>query len=303
MHATSTRTGGYFALALTSILWGTTWVASKMGITELPVLQMTSIRQFLGGFIIVLYFLVFKHAAIPTRREFVQLAIMGLFLFVFANGLSTWSLMYIPAGFSALLGALFPMSVVLIEILFYKKRGFDVITWTGFALGIIGVGIILFENLSIQFSVHFAAGVLLSLAAMISWSLGTIFITRQKLNMHPYYASGWQMLLSSVLLIGMNQIVADTIPLSEISLKGWLVIIYLVVFGSLIAFGAFLFSVKRLPIAIASLYAYINPIVAMLVGAILLKEKLTLFIFWGSIVTLLGVFLVNHSQRRIKQKA
>ena len=79
-------------------------------------------------------------------------------------------------------------------------------------------------------------------------------------------------------------------------------IIYLVVFGSIISFVAFIYSMKKLPAAIASLYAYFNPLVAMVVAAIVLKEKLTLNILWGALVTLLGVFLVNYSIKRDSRK-
>ncbi|RYG50980.1 MAG: hypothetical protein EOO01_09500 [Chitinophagaceae bacterium] len=96
--------------------------------------------------------------------------------------------------------------------------------------------------------------------------------------------------------------VQPTIPLAEISLKAWSVILYLVVFGSIIAFAAFIFSMKRLPVTIASLYAYINPLVAMVGGYFILGEKLTIFIFWGAIVTLAGVFIVNYGQKKNLEK-
>ena len=93
-----------------------------------------------------------------------------------------------------------------------------------------------------------------------------------------------------------------TVPLNTIPLKGWLVLAYLVIAGSLVSFVAFVYSMKKLPAAIFSLYAYFNPLVAMVVAAIVLKEKLTLNILWGAIVTLIGVFLVNYSIRKSQAK-
>ena len=91
------KAGGYLALAITSIVWGTTWVASKIGIeTKIPALQMAYIRQFLGGICFVLFFMLFKILTLPTRKVFLWLLIMALLMFVVANGLSTWSLQYIP---------------------------------------------------------------------------------------------------------------------------------------------------------------------------------------------------------------
>src|SRR6187399_1980311 len=111
---------GYLALCITSVVWGTTWVASKIGVAEIPALQMAYIRQFLGGMCFVLFFMLYKKLSFPTRKQFIWLIVMALLMFVLANGLSTWSLQYIPTGLSALVGALYPLSVVVIEMIFFK---------------------------------------------------------------------------------------------------------------------------------------------------------------------------------------
>ena len=133
---------------------------------------------------------------------------------------------------------------------------------------------------------------------MLSWSFGTIFITRNKENINPYYGTGWQMLISSFILLIVAEIFQPTVPFSQVSLKVWLVILYLVLFGSILSFVAFIYTIKKLPAAISSLYAYINPLVAMVVAALILNEKLTINILWGAIVTLIGVYLVNFSIRK-----
>ncbi len=103
------------------------------------------------------------------------------------------------------------------------------------------------------------------------------------------------MILGAAMLFILSLITGDIIPVSEISLKGWLVILYLVVFGSIITFVALIYSMKKLPVAIASLYAYFNPLIAILTAGLILNEKFTMNILWGAIVTLGGVFLVNYS--------
>ena len=220
---------------------------------------------------------------------------MSVLMFVFANGLSTWSLQYIPTGLSALIGALYPLSVVIIEGVFYKSKKMTVLTFAGLFLGILGVAIVFYENAFNNFNASFGIGLALSIIAMLSWSLGTVFISRNKGNLNPYYGTGWQMLISAIILVIMAEATQPTIPLLEISSKVWMVILYLVIFGSIISFVAFIYSMKKLPPAISSLYAYINPLVAMVIAALLLNEKLTINILWGAIVTLIGVFLVNYS--------
>ena len=298
----SGRGKGYIALVITSIVWGTTWVASKIGVNDMPPLQMAYIRQLLAGICFVGFFMWYRKLSLPTAREFRWIVVMSLLMFVCANGLSTWSLKFIPTGLSALIGALYPLSVVIIERVFYRSKNMTILTFIGLFLGITGVGIVFYENAFNNLSPDFFIGLSLSVIAMLSWSLGTIFITRNKANVNPYYATGWQMLISSIVLLVLAHTTQDTIPLADISLKVWLVIVYLVVFGSILAFVAFIFSIKKLPPAISSLYAYINPLVAMVSAAIILNEKLTINILWGAVVTVVGVFLVNYSIKRSNEK-
>ena len=293
---------GYIALATTSILWGTTWVASKLGVNEIPALQMAYIRQFIAGLCFVLFFMWYRKLPFPSAKQFRWLTVMAILMFVFANGLSTWAIKYIPTGLAALIGALYPLSVVIIERIFFHSKKMTILTFLGLFLGITGVGIVFYENAFGHFNYTYLIGLSLSVFAMLSWSFGTVFLTRNKENINPYYGTGWQMLISAVILCLFAELMQPTVPFAAISVKVWLVIFYLVLFGSIISFVAFIFSMKKLPAAIASLYAYINPLVAMVVAAIVLNEKLTINILWGAIVTLIGVFLVNYSIRKDKQK-
>jgi len=146
-------------------------------------------------------------------------------------------------------------------------------------------------------------GVVVSLIAMLSWSFGTIFIARNKMDMNPYYATGWQMFLSCFFLGAFAVASGKAIPIQEITCTIWMVIAYLIVASSIVAFAAFIYTMKHLPPAIASLYAYINPIVATIVGAYIIEdEKLSLPIFIGSFVTLTGVYLVNRSMKKQHQE-
>lgn len=293
---------GYLALVTTSILWGTTWVASKIGVNELPALQMAYIRQFIAGICFVGFFMWYKRFTLPTARQFRWLFVMAILMFVIANGLSTWSLKYIPTGLSCLIGALYPLSVVIIERVFYKNKQLNILTFIGLFLGLTGVGIVFYEHAFHGLDSYFIIGLSLSVIAMLSWSFGTVFLSRNKEAIDPYYGSGWQMLISSFFLFIAAETTQPTVSFSSISVQAWMVILYLVVFGSLITFAAFIYSMKILPAAIASLYAYFNPLVAMLLASFVLGEKLTINILWGAIVTLIGVYLVNYSIKRGSEK-
>ncbi len=294
----SPKTKGYLALTATSLIWGVTWVASKIGVREIPPLQMAYTRQFIAGIIFVGFFAFYKKLSLPTAKQFRWLIVMAVIMFVSANGLSTWGIQYIPAGLGSLIGALYPLSVVIIEKVFFKSKSLTAVTIVGLLLGISGIAIVSYENAFHHDGSNFLLGVFLSVTAMLSWSVGTIFMARNKVDINPYYGVGWQMIISSVILFIIMQTTQTVIPFFEISVKVWLVIGFLVLFGSLLAFIAFIYSMKVLPTAVGSLYAYINPFVAMVTAYIVLNEKLSLNILWGSIVTITGVYLVNYSTKK-----
>ena len=299
--ALSKKNKAYIALAATSLIWGTTWVAMKFGLKGLPPLELASIRQFIAGSIFIVFFLIRKEA-LPTLQQFKKLLFLAILTFVLANAVSTWSLKYISSGLGALIGALYPLSVVIIEYFFFKNKSINYLTIIGILLGIGGIVFVFYDNAFGVYPQGYVFGIVLAIIAMLAWSMSSILISRKYIQMNPYFGMGWQMLISSI-IVGIFSISSEEIiAINEISLTSWLAITYLIIAGSIIAIVAFIYSLKYLNPAIAVLYAYINPIIAMITGAILLKEKLTMVIFIGSLITLVGVFLVNFSMKKIKEK-
>lgn len=285
------------ALLLTSIIWGSTWVVSKIGVQQIPGLALSAIRQCIAGFLVVSFFLL-RGEKLPNLKQFKWLISMCLLTFVFANGMSTWGVKYIPSGMAALLAALYPLFVVIIEWIFFQKRNYSLLTFIGLLVGLAGIVLVLYGNTFHHSSKEYVFGIILSLLSVVSWSLATIYVSRNKYQMNAYYTMGWQMLCSSVFIYLIGVFTGNTVSFSQITLSTWGVILYLVFIGSIVAFAAFIYSVKNLAPAIASLYAYFNPIVAAIIGYFLLNEKLTINIFLGTVVTLLGVYLVNYSLKR-----
>jgi drug/metabolite transporter (DMT)-like permease len=293
----TTQQKAYIALGATSIIWGTTWIAMKLGVQQMPALQMAAMRQLIGGSILVGFFLC-KGFTIPSAPQLKRVFILSIFTFVLANGLSMWSMEFIPSGLGAMIGSLYPLVVVLMEFFFFKNRNVKPMGFLGILLGLAGICMVLYQK---AFDAHpqgYFWGVLLSVTATISWSYSTITIARQKMKMNPYYGMGWQMLFGSILMGLFCWIRGDYIALEKIGSQAWLSMAYLIVFGSILALIAFIFSMKYLPAAIASLYAYINPIVAILLGTVLLKESISFSFVLGSLITLTGVYLVNKSTKR-----
>ncbi len=294
LSTNNNKSKSYLALTATSIIWGTTWVASRIGVQYTPGLQVSYIRQFLAG-IILLSFYFIKGEKLPTWQQLRWLAAISVFTFVLANGLSTWSVKYIPSGLAALISALYPLCVVIINIIFFRQHKNRLLTFVGLIIGLAGVAVVFYENTFHEQPDNYLFGIVLGLVAMVAWSIGTIFVARNKYKINPYYAMGWQMFISSFLIYGMARMTNNEISFSDIPFQTWAAIAYLIGMGSVIAFIAFIYSIKYLPPAVASLFAYINPIVAMITGAILLDEPLTLSLILGAFITLIGVYLVNYS--------
>jgi drug/metabolite transporter (DMT)-like permease len=289
---------GYIALSITSIVWGTTWVVCKIGVTAMPAMQLVYLRQFFGGIIFVGFFLLVKKLPLPTAKQFRWLFLMSLIMFVSANGLSTWGVQYIPPGLGALIGSLYPLVVVILERLFFKNKQANLLTFVGLICSIIGIILIFSKSDFSDNNPNFFFGVLLSVIAMVSWSLGTILMARNKFDINPYYGLGWQMLISCAIIYTTMFFTNSTIPLATIPTNAWLAILYLVILGSLVAFVAFLYSLKKLPTNIASLYAYINPIVATIIGISIFNDVINKYTIIGMIITIGGVFLVNNSIKK-----
>jgi drug/metabolite transporter (DMT)-like permease len=287
----------YLALSATSVIWGTTWVASRIGVQQVPGLQVSYIRQFIAGILLLTFFFI-RGEKLPTPQQFRWLFILSIFSFVLSNGFSTWSVKYISSGLAALISAMTPLCVVIIEMIFFKKKNNSPLTFLGLFIGIAGIAVVFYENAFHDQPEGYGLGVLLGFIAMVGWSIGTIFIARNKYQMNPYYAVGWQMFFGSFIICALANLTDNNIPFNEIPFKTWAAIAYLISVGSIVAFVAFIYTVKYLPPAIATLYAYINPIVAMITGALLLSEPLTLNLIIGALVTLAGVYIVNYSIRK-----
>ena len=294
--------GGYWALATTSLLWGTTWVVSKFAVQSIPGLQLAYIRQLMAGGLFVLFFLLVKKHSIPSKRDFRFMFVLSLLMMVMANGLSTWGIKHLPTGLASLIGAMYPLSVVFIEWIFYGKRNVSLLTFVGFFLGLVGIGFVFYSEMFAVWNASLVFGLILSVVAMLSWSLGTVFLSRHQLETDPYHAMGWQMLMGSVMLYALSKWTHQAIPFENIPVSAWVSILYLALIGSVLCFIAFIYSLQVLPASIASLYAYMNPIVAMILASLWLKERMSFSTLIGSLVTLIGVYLVNHSIKRDRLK-
>jgi drug/metabolite transporter (DMT)-like permease len=291
------RTGGlgYFALFLTSFVWGTTWVASKIGIQGI---HPSAIRQTIGGSCFLLFFLIIGKAVWPTPKQWGHILLMAVLLFVASNGLTTWGIKYINSGLGAILGATFPLMVAIIEAFRGRNRRPSPLVFMGLLLGFGGVAVIFYNQLEDFANPDFRLGITLSLIAAFTWAIGTVLTSGSQISLNRYYALGLQMFLAGVILYVISAIFGFSMPLQKIPAHTWKALSYMVIMGSIITFGALIYSLQHLPATIASLYAYFNPMVAVVVGHLILKEPWSIVLLLGAIITVTGVFVVNYAYKK-----
>lgn len=292
----STHSKAILALATVSIIWGTTWVASKFGTQFMYGLQLAAIRQVIAGSLFLIYFTI-KGATWPKRSDLKGLLILAFLNFVCSNGLSTWAMNYIPAGIGAILGVTYPLWLAII-VMITDKQIVDSQVIKGLLLGFGGVCVIFADHLQDFFQPAFSFGIFLSFIASWTWAFGTLYTKNHAKKFNPYFSLGFQMLIAgmALYLVSMNQ--PNYIAINKLPKEAWYSVWYLVLFGSIIGFGSFLYCLSHLPMQQASVYAYVNPIVAIILGSFILGERLTLVVIIGSIITLYGVWLVNLSFRK-----
>lgn len=294
-QSTSSKNKALLALGWVSIFWGTTWLASKEGVKDMPALQMIAIRQLIAGVLYISFFL-YKKQPWPKGRQWIVILVLSFLNFMLSNTLSTWGVKYISSGLGAIMGAIFPLWLVIITM--FKGKRLPQQALIGLLLGFGGVCLIFYEHLKDFLNPDFRFGILLSLGATISWAFGTLYTKQQAINFNPYFSLGFQMLISGIIIFFIAETTGNTVKFSQIPATSWWAISYLVVVGSILTFVAYIYSLQHLPTALASVYAYINPIVAVLLGALLVNEKLTIFIAIGGAITIAGVYLVNNSLKK-----
>lgn len=293
IHKKGRKAKAIFALLMVCFFWGTTWIASRQGVLHMPALQLAGIRQLLGGLCYVIFFSTRKEQW-PNKRQWQTIAILGILNFLLANGLTTWGVKYISAGLGSIIGATFPLSMVVINF-FSSRAKLPVKAILGFIIGFAGICVVFYEHLHDFLNAGFRFGIILSFLGTTSWAFGTLYTKKKAESFNPYFSLGLQMCISGFGLLTISGFTGNTIPITEIPWQSWAAIGYLVLFGSVISFIAYLYALQNLTAEQTSVYAYINPVVAVLLGWLIFGEQLTIYIALGGFITLAGVYLINKA--------
>ncbi len=270
------------------VLWGTTFLAIRIAVEELPPLFAAGSRFFIAG--VLLYgFMRIKGHAKPTANQWRSLAIMGLLMFVAEYGPLFWAEKYVPSGIVSVLAATLPILTLVIEMLVLRQQRMRPLVAVATMLGFAGVTVLVWPSSSQHFGL---VPCLAILAGATTWSLGSVLTRSLDLPKSRPVTAGAAMMLGGGALLALSAAFGELHPLPHISLRAGLAVLYLIVFGSLLAFTAFVWLLAHMPATRVSSHAYVNPVVAIALGYFVAGEVVTLRTLAGSILVLISVFLI-----------
>ncbi|MFK7821312.1 MAG: EamA family transporter [Planctomycetaceae bacterium] len=279
------------------VVWGSTYLANAWATKEIPPYLLAGIRFSIAGVVLLGITRIFGPLT-ATKRQLRNCAIVGLLMFSIGNGLAVWSLKYINSGISAIVIALQPLVVVMIEWLFQGKRP-NRATVVGIFLGVVGVGLLVGQP---QFQTGWGPmlGFFALIVALLAWGSSTVWIPVADLPRSMLERTALQMLFGSAILIATSACIGeiDMFTPSEISPRVWWSLAYLVVFGSLMAMTAFNFLLVTIPPSKVVTNTYVNPVIAVFLGWWLNDEPFQWTTLVAAAFLLTGVFLIVHNRRR-----
>ncbi len=297
--APATRLGGavWLALAVVYVVWGSTYLAIRIAVETMPSFLSAAARFLTAGLLLVGYLLVRQGPAglKVSRRQLASAALVGVLLLTGGNGLVVLGETSVPSGLAALLVAAVPLWMVVLTAFGGErpKRA----ELAGVLLGLVGLGVL--SAPAIGGSVA-PLGVILIICATLLWAAGSFVSKKIPMPGNVLAASAYQMLAGGFcnLLIGLVRGEQRGLDLGAVSGRSWLAMAYLVLFGSLLAFTAYAWLLRAAPLTLVATYAYVNPVVAVLLGWLILAEPLTGPTLAGGAIVVAGVCLVVSVSRR-----
>jgi len=270
------------------ILWGTTFLAIRIAVREVPPLFAAGTRMFIAG-TVLFGWMQLRGAAWPTKRQWRSLALMGGLMFVVDYGLLFWAEKYVPSGIAAVLSATVPLMTIAFEIFVFRLQPFRWRLVSAVVLGFCGVAVLLLPNAHQSLPVVPCVAILVGTAG---WCLGTVWSRKLELPDSRSVTSGAAMMIGGAVLLLLSAGFGELRPWPHVSRGAALAIGYLITCGSLLAFTAYVWLLGRMPASKVASYAYVNPVVAVVLGYFVAGESITPRMVIGAALVLVSVFLI-----------
>jgi len=287
-EARSYRVRMLFSFFAVYVIWGTTFLAIRIAVEELPPLFAAAARFFTAG--VVLYaFMRIRGEAAPTPKQWRNLSIVALFLFVAEYAPLFWAEKFVPSGVVSVLAATIPILTLVAEAVILREKHLKPGTIIATLLGFSGVSILLLHGAHSTFGLIPCIAVL---AGSICWAVGSVFNRSMDLPKSRPVLAGATMMLGGIGLFALSAGFGELHPLPHISMRAVWALLYLIVFGSLVAFTAFVWLIGHMSASRVSSYAYVNPVIAIAIGYFWAGEPITPRILAGTALVLISVFLI-----------
>lgn len=277
--------------------WGSTYVAIRFGVQVLPPFVVGAVRFMLAGALMLIYCRVRGISLRLTGREAWMQAAIGVLMLTGGNVGLMYAEKALDSGLSSLIIAVIPLYVALFEAVVPRGEGLRAKGWVGIGIGFAGLLVLLWPGMreSLQGEQGQMMGSLIALGCALSWTAGTIVARRFKMPVSPFAAAGWQMLIAG-LVNGTMMLVLGDWGKAQWGVQGYGAVLYLITFGSLVGYTAYIYLLEHVPVAKVATYAYVNPIVAVVLGAIFLHERMVGIEYVGMAAILIAVWLVTSSK-------
>jgi drug/metabolite transporter (DMT)-like permease len=278
------------------IFWGSTYLAIRIGVSELPPTIFAGIRFIIAG-TLMLGYAKFKGLAMPQNlSEVLKISIVGIFLLVGGNGAVVWAETRVSSGIASLVVATVPLFMAIIESILPSKTKLNKKGWLGLFIGFTGVALLVLSDWN-KASMDII-GMALLIVGAFSWALGSVYSKSFTSSASTISNIAVQMLSGGILLSIIGAFLGE-FQRVHITPKGLGALLYLVVFGSIIGYSCYIYILQKWPAAKAGTYAYVNPPVAIFLGAIILGEVISMKIVLATIIILCGVILVQRSNVKV----
>jgi drug/metabolite transporter (DMT)-like permease len=287
------------AFGIIYFVWGSTFLAIRMGVREVPPLILAAMRFFVAG--IVLYgWMIARGERSPSGREWRSATLLGLVIFVLDYGLLFWAEQRVPSGIAAVMLALIPAFMALSEIIFLRTQTFTARLVVALLIGIGGVAVLMSRSLNLGGAPIDKRGAAALIFASMSWSVASALTRKLTLPKSKVMSSGAQMLAGGVLLAVTAAALGEFRNFHpwSVSREVWFALLYLIVAGSIVGFTAYVWLIHHESPTKVGTYAYVNPIVAVLVGYFLGGEALSLRTIVGTMFVLISVVVITTTRAK-----
>lgn len=284
----------YIAFVTVCIVWGTTYLGIHVALETVPVLLVAGLRWMFAG-VVMSALMLATGRGLPKPRLWGPLALLGFLMNIVGNGFVVYAQQFVASGLTAVLIATTPFWSALIERLLPNGERFSKRSLSGLALGFSGIVVLVWPELTNGGAGgrQFVIGVIAIQLACVGWVVGTSYARRHELGDNPFRSTALQMVFSGIMLLIAATAHGDWAQLS-FTPRTIAAMLYLSIAGSLIAYSAYIYAIQHLPLQLVSLYAYINPMIAVALGTLLLSEPLSARIIVAAILVFAGTWIVGR---------